>query len=130
MSVPASPQLDGDWQPVAADVSGQPLDVATLRVARLHIESGTYDIIDRNARRVDRGAIEAAPDAGGAPGALDLVGTDGPAAGRRIRTITELDGDRLCICYDLESGERPPSMLAAEDQLLLSITYARVRRRD
>jgi uncharacterized protein (TIGR03067 family) len=120
------PELDGEWAPIAADVSGHALDVATLRVARLLIEHSTYDIIDRDAQRVDRGTLEPA----GAPAALDLVGTDGPAAGRRFRTITELDGDRLCICYDLESDERPASMQPEGDQLLLCITYARVRRRE
>ena len=126
MGLAAAPELDGEWTPVAANVSGHELDVATLRVARLLIERSTYDIIDRDAKRVDRGTLEPA----GVPAALDLVGTDGPAAGRRLRTITELDGDRLCICYDLEGEERPASMQPAEDQLLLCITYARVRRRD
>jgi hypothetical protein len=43
----------------------------------------------------------------------------------RVAAIIELDGDRLCVCYDLERGERPGSMRPAQDQLLLSITYAR-----
>jgi uncharacterized protein (TIGR03067 family) len=126
----ALPELDGEWIPVGASVSGRNLDVSTLRVARLLIDGGTYDILDRDARRVDRGALQAAEDAGGPPGALDLVGVDGPAAGRRLRAISELDGDRLCICYDLESEQRPTSMRPAEHQLLLCITYTRVRRRD
>jgi uncharacterized protein (TIGR03067 family) len=128
--LPAAAELDGEWLPVAANVSGQELEVATLRVARLLIERGTYDIVDRDARSVDRGALEAGGEVGGLPGALDLIGTDGPAAGRRLRAIGELDGDRLCICYDLENDARPASMQAAEDQLLLCITYTRVRRRD
>jgi uncharacterized protein (TIGR03067 family) len=121
--VPAAAGLDGEWRPVAADVSGQALDVASLRVARLLIERGGYDIIDREARRVDRYARSGRP-----PGALDLVGTDGPANGRRLRALSELDGDRLCICYDLESDARPASMRPLEDQLLLRITYTRLRR--
>lgn len=125
----AAAGLDGEWLPVAADVSGQALEVASLRVARLLIDRGGYDILDHDARRVDRGALEAAAEADAPPGALDLVGTDGPAAGRRLRTLAELDGDRLCICYDLESEARPASMRAADDQLLLRITYTRLRRR-
>ena len=124
--MPMLPELDGEWAPVAASVSGQALDVATLRVARLRIARSSYDIIDRDAQHVDRGTLEPA----GAPAALDLVGTDGPAAGRRLRTLAEIDGDRLCICYDLESDVRPVSMQPARDQLLLCITYARLRRRD
>ncbi|MFO1401766.1 MAG: TIGR03067 domain-containing protein [Steroidobacteraceae bacterium] len=124
-----APGLDGEWLPVAADVSGQALEVATLRVARLQIARGRYDIIDRDARHVDGGTLETVAGAEAPPGALDLVGTDGPATGRRLRALSELDGDRLCICYDLESDARPASMQAAEDQLLLRITYTRARPR-
>jgi uncharacterized protein (TIGR03067 family) len=126
----AAAELDGEWLPVAANVSGTTLEVTRRRVARLRIERGTYDIIDRESRRVDRGALQAAGEADAPPGALDLLGTDGPAAGRRLRTLSEIDGDRLCICYDLESDARPASMRPVEDQLLLCITYTRLRRRD
>jgi hypothetical protein len=44
-----------------------------------------------------------------------------------MRAIIELDGDRLCVCYDLEQQHRPRTMRPLEDQLLLSITYARAR---
>jgi uncharacterized protein (TIGR03067 family) len=125
---PLLPGLAGDWQPIAASVSGQELDVASLRIALLRIERDTYDIIGHDAERIDRGLIEILVPAGGVPVALDLVGTEGPAAGRRLCTIIELEADRLCICYDLQSDERPQSSEPAEDQLLLSISYARVPR--
>lgn len=125
---PCLPRLAGDWQPVAASVSGQQLDLASLRIALLRIERDNYDIIGHDARRIDRGLIEILVPAGGVPIALDLVGTEGPAAGRRLRTIIELEADRLCIRYDLQSDERPQSSEPAADQLLLSISYARVSR--
>ena len=40
-------------------------------------------------------------------------------------TIFELNGDELTVCYDLEGRERPASMQAQPDQLLLRITYTR-----
>jgi hypothetical protein len=39
--------------------------------------------------------------------------------------IYQLDADRLTVCYDLDGKERPSDMQARDDQLLLSITYAR-----
>jgi hypothetical protein len=39
--------------------------------------------------------------------------------------IYELDGDRLTVCYDLDGEQRPANMQPEDDQLLLSITYAR-----
>lgn len=121
-------QLAGDWRPIAASVSGQELDVASLRIALLRIERDTYDIIGHDAERIDRGLLEICVPAGAGAVALDLLGTEGPAAGRRLRTIIELAADQLCIRYDLQSDERPQSPEPAEDQLLLSISYARVLR--
>jgi uncharacterized protein (TIGR03067 family) len=115
--------LSGSWVPVAADVSGRPLAVAQLRVARLLIDSDGYGIVDHAGQVVDSGELRL--DQTAFPCALDIIGIHGPHAGKRMLAIIELDGDRLCVCYDLEHPERPTSMRPKPDQLLLSITYAR-----
>lgn len=115
--------LTGTWVPVAADVSGRQLAVAQLRVARLIIECDSYQIVDHADQVVDSGELHLHRDA--FPCALDIVGIHGPHAGKRMLAIIELDGDRLCVCYDLERSERPSSMQPGTDQLLLSITYVR-----
>jgi uncharacterized protein (TIGR03067 family) len=115
--------LTGTWLPVAADVSGRPLVVTQLRVARLIIERDSYRIVDHADQVVDSGELRL--DEAAFPCALDIVGIHGPHAGKRMRAIIELDGDRLCVCYDLERGERPSRMQPNIDQLLLSITYVR-----
>jgi uncharacterized protein (TIGR03067 family) len=119
-----STELDGTWVPVAADVSGRALDVAELRVSRLIILHETYHIVDRSDQVVDSG--ELLLGAPSLPRTLDIIGVEGPNAGKRMLAIIELDGDHLCVCYDLESEERPVTMEPQKDQLLLSITYARV----
>lgn len=116
-------ELDGTWVPVAADVSGQALVVGDLRVARLVLDRGGYEIIDRTDTIVDSGDFRI--DRTTSPKAMDIVGMSGPNAGRTMLAIFELEGDRLTVCYDLEEHERPVEMRAHEDQLLLSITYAR-----
>jgi len=118
--------LDGTWVPVAANVSGRQLNVAQLRVAQLIIESTTYRIVDRSDTTLDCGELHL--DEQAVPCALDLVGVEGPYAGKRMCAIIELDGDRLCVCYDLERELRPRTMRPLGDQLLLSITYARAAR--
>ena len=115
--------LDGTWVPIAADVSGQALVVRELRVARLVLDRGGYEIIDRAEHVVDSGDYRV--DIDSVPQAIDIVGVSGPNAGRTMHAIFELDGDRLKVCYDLESAERPHAMRPQHDQLLLSITYAR-----
>jgi uncharacterized protein (TIGR03067 family) len=115
--------LDGTWVPVLAEVSGRPLAVAQLRVSRLVIEGETYRIVDRCAQVVDSGELRL--DDAVVPCTLDILGLEGPNAGKRMRAIIEFDGDRLAVCYDLESERRPRTMRATEEQLLLLITYVR-----
>ena len=115
--------LEGTWVPVAADVAGKPLFVPELRVKYLVLDGGGYSIIDRTNRIVDSGSYVA--DEGVRPATLDIVGREGPGAGRTLRAIFHLDEDSLTVCYDLDGNERPQDLQPREDQLLLSITYAR-----
>jgi uncharacterized protein (TIGR03067 family) len=115
--------LAGAWVPVAANVSGKELVVAELRVKYLVLDGHDYSIIDRSNQIVDRG--EYLVNASSLPSTLDIVGREGPNAGRSMLAIFELQGDRLTVCYDLNGQERPANMEADADQLLLSITYER-----
>jgi uncharacterized protein (TIGR03067 family) len=117
------PLLTGSWVPVAADVSGQLLDVSELRVARLNFEAQGYAIVDHAGQVVDTGRWELG--ALGDPRPLDLIGHAGPNAGRRVLAIVALDGDRLCLGYDMERDRRPSGWRCEPDQLLLSITLMR-----
>jgi len=115
--------LEGAWIPVAANVSGQELLVGELRVKYLVLDGHDYSIIDRTNQIVDRG--EYLVDESATPRAIDIVGRDGPNAGRSMLAIFELRGDRLTVCYDLDRADRPNGMEPERDQLLLSITYER-----
>jgi len=111
---------------VAAYVAGEVLPVTELRIARLLIREAGYLILDHQQHVVDRGELRL--DAASAA-AMDLVGLEGPNAGRTLLAIYELSNDLLSICYDMEGGaERPRSMQPEEDQVLLLITYARDAR--
>jgi uncharacterized protein (TIGR03067 family) len=115
--------LAGAWVPVSANVSGRELVVAELRVKYLVLDGSDYSIIDRSNQIVDRG--EYLVNESALPWAIDIVGREGPNAGRSMLAIFELQNDRLTVCYDLNSEERPSNMEPREDQLLLSITYER-----
>jgi uncharacterized protein (TIGR03067 family) len=108
---------------VAATVGGQSLVVDELRVKYLVLDSGGYSIIDRTNQIVDTGEYLA--DDAVSPQTIDIVGREGPNAGRTMLAIYRLDTDRLTVCYDLDGTERPGDMQPDEDQLLLSITYSR-----
>lgn len=118
---PAS--LEGTWAPVAASVSGKELTVAELRVKYLILDGHDYNIVDRSNQVVDRGEYLVNDSA--RPWTIDIVGRDGPNAGRSMLAIFELTGDRLTVCYNLEGGTRPGESQADSGQMLLSITYER-----
>lgn len=97
--------------------------VQELRVKYLVLDSGGYSIIDRTNHVVDRG--DYLVDDAASPQTLDIVGREGPNAGRTMLAIYELRANRLTVCYDLDGKERPSDMQPREDQLLLTISYER-----
>jgi uncharacterized protein (TIGR03067 family) len=115
--------LEGAWVPVAANVAGKELVVNDLRVKYLVLDAGGYSIVDRTNQIVDSG--EYLVDDAASPQTMDIVGREGPNAGRTMLAIYQLDADRLTVCYDLDGRERPSDMQPREDKLLLSITYTR-----
>ncbi len=117
------PLLTGSWVPVAADVSGQVLAIEELRIARLSFDLERYAIIGHDGEVVDSGTWQLG--ALGTPRSIDLVGKAGPNTGRRVLAIIELDGDRLCLGYDMEHDRRPSGWRCEPNQLLLSITLVR-----
>ena len=121
--VGAGAVLEGSWAPVAADVSGQNLPIAELRVARLSFAANRYSIVDHSGGVVDAGNWELGAPMNPRP--LDLIGSAGPNAGRRVLAIIALDGERLCLGYDMERDRRPTGWKHEADQLLLCITLLR-----
>jgi uncharacterized protein (TIGR03067 family) len=113
--------------PVSANVAGKDLVVNELRVKYLVLDSGGYSIIDRSNHIVDSG--EYLIDDAASPQTMDIVGREGPNAGRTMLAIYQLEADRLTVCYDLDGKERPSDMQPRDDRLLLSITYTRARAR-
>ncbi len=115
--------LEGSWLPVAAYVSDREVPIGELRVARLDLHAGRYEIRDASGAVVDSGDYSV--DADVLPRMMDMTGVAGPYAGRKLEAIIELDGDSLTVCYDLDGLARPESMEPDEDQLLLRIAYER-----
>jgi uncharacterized protein (TIGR03067 family) len=119
--------IEGAWVPVSANVAGKDLVVNELRVKYLVLDSGGYSIVDRSNHIVDSG--EYLVDEAVSPQTMDIVGREGPNAGRTMLAIYQLEADRLTVCYDLDGKERPSDMHPRDDRLLLSITYTRARAR-
>src|ERR1700730_2657780 len=93
-------KLEGAWVPIAASVSGKELLVAELRVKYFVLDGHDYSIIDRSNRIVDCG--EYLVNDRGTPWTIDIVGRDGPNAGRSMLAIFKLTGDRLTVGWVLD----------------------------
>ena len=89
--------LDGTWILDTAELGGNKLPDEGYRGATLVLQDGTYTFQgDHGEYHVHTGG-----------NAMDIVGTDGPNAGRTFLAIYELRDDVLRICYDLTGTARP-----------------------
>ncbi len=116
-----SKSLRGDWIPVKAELSGQPMPDAMLKTISLKIGDGTYDVLV--AGQPDKGTLEI--DASTTPKSMIIKGTEGPNKGRTIPAIYELDGKTLRIWYDLSGAQRPKEFKTAAGTRLYLVAYQR-----
>ncbi len=116
--------LEGAWQPVAAWVAGRELNIAEMRVARLELANNTYRIFDHDASLIDQGRYHL--DLNIVPHSVDLEGSIGLNAGRRVLAICAMQADQLMLCYDLDGVERPQTAEPGDKTMLLKMIYARV----
>jgi uncharacterized protein (TIGR03067 family) len=115
--------LEGQWQMVRAEQAGDAAPDYFVARTELRFAGGAYEVWF-GGERSDRGTYREEAATGGARG-LELRGAEGPNAGRTLRCIFQLMGDRLRICYGLD-GVRPAVFATqAGDQRYLA-TYRRV----
>ena len=116
--------LQGTWVPVAAELSENPLDEATLKTMKLVVEEDKYAITVGKSP-FDKGTTSIDPAA--KPKTMDIVGTEGPNKGKTFLAIYELNGDTLRICYDLTGKARPTEFKTRKGELLFLATYKRAK---
>ncbi len=115
--------LDGRWQLVRAERAGEAAPDYFIARAAMRLHAGVYEVWF-GGQRSDCGTYREDGAAGALRG-LEMRGTEGPNAGRTLRCIFQLMGDRLRICYGLD-GVRPETFATqAGDQRYLA-TYRRV----
>lgn len=118
---PAS--LVGDWQILRAELGGQPMPADAAGQVTMRFAPSTYSV--RFGTEVtDEGTYAIEPAA--SPVTIHLTGETGVNAGRTIPGILQLTGDRLRICYALESNTPPDEFKAAAGALNYLATYRRI----
>jgi len=113
--------LEGTWRPTIAQLGGQPMPDAVLKIISLKLDNGKYEVFVGD--EPDRGTY--ALDASSAPRGMTITGTEGPNAGKTFPAIYELNGDTLRICYDLSGTKRPTEFKSVAGTKLYLVTYSR-----
>lgn len=113
--------LEGTWKPLSGMIAGQPLPKATLDGMTLKLDATSY-LLETNGLS-DAGKLSF--DVSKTPKEIDIVGEEGPNAGRTILAIFKIDANRLTICYTIDGAERPKEFAAPKDSQILLLEYER-----
>lgn len=109
--------LDGTWLPRHAVFSGAEIPRADLPGLALEIQGGLYRV------GPDHGRIALAGE--GPPLQIDIIGEQGPNAGRILRAIARLEGNYYLLCYDIGTGPRPVEFASPRGSMRLCIEFQR-----
>ena len=113
--------IEGLWQPIRAELSGESAPPMVLERMTLTLRSGRY-AVHFGGEISDQGSFT---HASGDPHAtLTLSGEKGANAGRSIPAIFQLVGDRLRICYGLD-GALPSAFVTTSASRFYLVTYRR-----
>jgi len=114
--------IDGIWQMVRAELSGDEAPELVAQRTTLELSSGKYSV-RFDGSIVDHGTFEISADS--SIKSLRLSGISGPNAGRVIRGIYQRVRDRLRICYGLD-GIQPSDFATSTGQNRYLATYRRM----
>jgi uncharacterized protein (TIGR03067 family) len=113
--------VQGNWVPVKAELAGQPMADAVLKIISLKLDNGKYEVFVGN--EPDRGTYTV--DSTTQPKSMTVTGTDGVNHGKTFPAIYELKGDTLRICYDLSGAKHPTEFKSLAGTKLYLVTYNR-----
>lgn len=121
MSDSSAHPLEGLWQPIRAELSGEAAPPMVLERMTLTLRSGLYTV-HFGGEASDQGSFTHA--ASEPHSLITLTGEKGANAGRTIPAIFQLVGDRLRICFGLD-GKLPAAFSTDTTSRLYLVTYRR-----
>lgn len=107
----------GTWVPESAELGGREFPLSAFNGAALILTAEGYEFAG------DKGTYRVLSDAWPMP--MDIVGKEGPNAGRTIPAICTLAGDKLIVCYQLGPGERPAAFVSPAGTQIFLVRYKR-----
>ena len=113
--------LQGEWIPVKAELTGQPMPEAVLKTISLKLIKNEYEVLVAGKPDTGTWTIDAATK----PKSMKIVGVKGPNKGKTFPAIYELADDTLRVCYDLSGQKLPTEFRTKADTKLYLVTYKR-----
>lgn len=113
--------IQGTWLPTKAEIGGKPMGNDFITTTTLKLDNGKYLVTV--AGHPDNGAYTIDPTL--KPRTIDITGTEGPNAGKKIPAIYELHGNTLRICYGLGGIARPTEFKSPTNTSCFLVTYKR-----
>lgn len=112
MTMTQSPNVDGRWLAVQAELAGQAFPDGVTKTFLLIIRDGDYEMQN------DHGTVKLLDD-----GRMEVSGAVGPNAGKTYKAIYKLKQDELMICYDLSGKDFPEAFATQPDTKLFLVKY-------
>jgi uncharacterized protein (TIGR03067 family) len=114
----------GSWTCVSAVVDGKPLPEKTARKLKLTLTADRY-----KTERADEVLFDSTYrlEPGHKPGRIEMIGTEGDAAGKPALGIYLLEGDTLKICYAMPGGKRPERFESAAGSGVFLVVWTRAK---
>ncbi len=109
--------LHGHWQPIRAELDGQPAPALALERMKFILSDEGYTV-SFGGEVYDSGGFTHTETT------LSMTAHRGPHDGRVVSAIYQLVGDRLRVCYGLD-GTAPHEFKTAPDSQRYLVTYRR-----
>jgi uncharacterized protein (TIGR03067 family) len=113
--------MQGKWSIEKAELNGEAVNPEDLKDILVTITGERYELLIKDTK--DAGTLKL--DETQKPKAMDGTDTEGDDVGKVTKSIYEISGDTLRVCYSLAGGDRPKEFVTKPDSQLLLVTYKR-----
>ncbi|QDU23391.1 TIGR03067 domain-containing protein [Urbifossiella limnaea] len=113
----------GKWTVTKAALGGKDVTKAFKGVELVLAPDGAYTL--SLSGETDKGTVKV--DAAKTPKQMDIIGNDGPNAGKTFKTIYKLAGDTMTVCYELGDGPRPTAFESKAGTKVFLAEYKRAK---
>ena len=113
----------GKWTVTKAALGGKDVTKSFKGIELVLTPDGAYTL--SLSGETDKGTVKV--DAARTPKEMDIIGKEGPNAGKTFKTIYKLDGDTMTVCYELGDGPRPKTFESKAGSKVFLAEYKRAK---